>query len=445
MAQYVSYSAHCWGKENFPLLVEQRDNAPDLPVRGWSLHPIPCLDGVATGYFVDAMGGSGPYSWSVRAKDVLPGCVPPTYDLLVVEVRPCDHRLLRKKWSDWKVFSNGHINEVVTGALGQMTGLANVGLDVRVFSIFVDAHTDWEKLAAELPTAEIAKAATSCLVTYAWPSRASAPNAARGMFSAAGVYAFLKKAEGLLRVSIPGMPISLYEVMTSKAYHIDPDIAPLLAPTVAVARRDFLGDREATLAAVSAGLQEGLKFVKRGNAWGNSGTHAVRSTEELDATLSWVFTEEGNATCAYVQQAVPRVVAEMRSIRFAAGDRRASRVVYMALEDYADGAPRTGPRSIPEEEVLDRVFAGDTAKRDDALDQMRRITQTADAFCARFGSLPTDHRVDALLDGENKVWLVELTEQNASLCGLPPQARFDGIACSLLGREAVFDLRPRYG
>jgi hypothetical protein len=79
-------------------------------------------------------------------------------------VRPCDHCLLRKKWSDWKVFSNGHINEVVTGALDQMTGLANLGLDVRVLSIFVDEHTDWEKLAAVLPTDEISKATNSCLM-----------------------------------------------------------------------------------------------------------------------------------------------------------------------------------------------------------------------------------------------------------------------------------------
>ena len=85
-------------------------------------------------------------------------------------------------------------------------------------------------------------------------------------------------------------------------------------------------------------------------------------------------------------------------------------------------------------------------KRDDALGQMERIAELADEFCARFGPLPTDYRVDALLDKENQVWLVELTEQNASLCGIPPQARFDSLVCALLAdHPAEFDLRSFYG
>ena len=83
---------------------------------------------------------------------------------------------------------------------------------------------------------------------------------------------------------------------------------------MAVALRDFLDAREATLTAPSAALQDGLKFVKCGNAWGNNGTHPVRSIKALTDTLSRIFAEEANAICAYVQQPVPGVVAEMRNI-----------------------------------------------------------------------------------------------------------------------------------
>ena len=68
-----------------------------------------------------------------------------------------------------------------------------------------------------LLTGEIAKAATSCLVTYTSPGMATAPKATHGMFPALGVYGFLRAAE-LLWISIPGMPVPLYEFMTSKAY-----------------------------------------------------------------------------------------------------------------------------------------------------------------------------------------------------------------------------------
>ena len=443
---YVRYDALRWGKRNFPLLVADASDPPELPLRGWSLTFLPCADGTATGSFVDPMGGSGPYSWSVLPEHVMLGAVPDAYDLFVVQVRPCDHRYNRERWNDYRIFFNGHINEVVTGALGRVRGLANLGIDVRVYTIFVDERTEWETLAAAIPSKEIARARLSCLLNYAWPSTAAAPDATRGMFRSDGVYRFLEAAAGMLRVAIPGMPTALYKALTAKSYHADAGLASHMAPTVAVRREGFHADPEGSAAAVIASLGERV-FVKRGNSWGGSGTHAVAGTEGLVATLLTAFREEPGADVLYAQQMVPGVVAEMRSVRFFARGKTASRVVFMRLEERPSGETMTGPRSLKEAEVLPLVFGDDAAKHDGALRQMERIAELADAFCARFGPLPTDYRVDALLDCEDRVWLVELTEQNASLCGLPPQARFDSLVHSLLGDRHLpeFDLRPFYG
>ena len=243
------------------------------------------------------------------------------------------------------------------------------------------------------------------------------------------------------------MPPALYKVLTAKFYHTDAGLAPHMAPTVAVRSEGFHADPEGSAAAVLARLGGERVFVKRGNSWGGSGTHAVAGTGGLAATLLQAFREEPGADVLYAQRVVPGVVAEMRSVRFAARSKKASRVVFMRLEDQDTGERMTGPRSYKEAEVLPLVFGDDEAKRDDAMRQMERIAELSDEYCARFGPLPTDYRVDALLDGENRVWLVELTEQNASLCGLPPQARFDSLVHSLLGdrHQAAFDLRPLYG
>merc|ERR1711969_303710 len=114
-----------------------------------------------------------------------------------------------------------------------------------------------------------------------------------------------------------GMPPALYKVLTTKSYHTDAGLAPHMAPTVAVRREGFHADPEGAAAAVLARLGERV-FVKRGNSWGGSGTHAVAGTEGLGATLLQAFREEPGADVLYAQRMVPGVVAEMRIVRFAA-------------------------------------------------------------------------------------------------------------------------------
>lgn len=317
--------------------------------------------------------------------------------------------------------------------------------EVRVFTIFIDEDTKLQGLLDLLPE-ERKGARHQILMLYAWPATQSKPKTWEGMFNATGIYSILNDAPTRgLKISWPGMDPSLYKLMSSKSYmpifQGKQDIFNV-APTVVIKREDFFKDPEGTVQWAVKEVGEKV-MVKRGNTWGNTGTHPAKGAQAIQDRLKSGFAEEDEAEQIFVQKVFPNVVGEMRSFRVFEGEGNiVGRTVFMCPEDGRSndeetGAGLTDQYTMTREKAIEKMFFGREDLCDEAVRRLQEIAKKADEFCKEYcGDLPGDYRVDVLVAIKKDeasceltmdLSLCELTEQGASMCGTDPNARWCGV------------------
>ena len=191
-----------------------------------------------------------------------------------------------------------------------------------------------------------------------------------------------------------------------------------------------------------------LLVLKQGNTWGNQGTFMTNGAEEIYQQAKTIF-EQTSAAHVYVQQRLKNIVFEIRSVRaFCMKDKRMlSTLVVMSPEDGRGNNDYTGPETITRARAKELHALGHTDAYEAMENEVENMAKLVDGFCVEFcGSMPTDYRVDFLVtkeevDDGNPVfmpYLCEMTEQNASLCGTNPMARFN----AMLNSTGMLSPRP---